>query len=146
MKRNYDLLGWSQLPASEVDPDEVAEHASGAVWPLRAVLDLFTAAIWVLDDERRVHVMNAAARNCTARNEGFGLRQKRLYSTDFEASERLTRAVRKVCARPGSQDTFYVHCPRAVERLWVVVRPLPTDPDIEAGAMQRVLVMATRAH
>lgn len=103
------------------------------------------ASIWILDWQRHVCLMNAAARDCIARREGFLSTDGQLGLADPGMTRRLAHAVREVQARTGFQDAFCLPCPDGAEPLRVVVGRLIEAIDAGPGASHRVLVMATRA-
>lgn len=72
----------------------------------QAVLDAFAAALCILDANRSVRRMNAAAHEQLARGEALQLREGRLAGSNTSATMKLSTAVGEVCRMSRAQHAF----------------------------------------
>lgn len=131
------------LTSVSAEMDTVDEVTQRGVL-LKAALDSFAAAIWVLDRNRHVHFMNLAGRDCIARQDGLVLHQDRLGFNGSVAMARFVQAVQSVCGPARSTNAFCVQGPRFGMPMQVVVSRLIEGLHGAADSTYRALVMATR--
>lgn len=110
---------------------------------LTAVLDSFAVALCIVDANRTVSRMNAAARESIGASEALVVRERRLCGTDSAATLRLSGAVGKVCGMQLEQDAFQLACARRPGvRLQVQVRALGVPQSVPgAPAVQRLALV-----